>query len=311
MIFNVSSRSDIVAFYTPWLLNRLEEEYVYTRNPYDKHTVYRYDLSVDNVDSLVFISKNYEPIMDDIGSINDKYNIFCYYTITPYGGDVEPRVPSISESMDTLISLSQIIGKERVAWRFDPLLLTDNYSLEDMINTFDDIASTIHNYTSFVVFSFVDIYDKLKHNMPELIELNDTQRDELIKNLGLISKKYDLDIHSCLVEKNYTQYNVKNTGCITTDILSKANNINFKKIKHEGLREGCKCIKTSDIGAYNSCPAGCKYCYANKNRNAAKHNNRLHEDSSPLLIGDITSNDIIKQIENNKLQIPSNQKTLL
>ncbi len=311
MLLNISGRSDIVAYYTPWLINRFREGYAYTRNPYNYHDVKKISLDKDNIDSIVFTSKDYKPIMNYIDGFNDNYPLFFYYTITPYGSDIESNVPSIEESIDTFIDLSQMVGKKRMAWRFDPLLLTEKYSIEDLLDSFDDICSSIHNYTSFCVFSFVDIYAKLKTNMPELLRFNDRQRDYIIKSLGVIADKYSMDIQSCLVDKDYTNYGIKSSGCITTEILSKANNLHFKDIKHEGMRKGCKCLRWKDIGMYNTCPAGCKYCYANKNKKLALKNYKKHDEYSPILSGKITSKDSISLQENESLLVDDSQSFLI
>ena len=120
MIVNVGGRTDIVNYYTPWLMRRLKEGYVYTRNPLFPKKVSKIDLNPDKVDCLLFCSKNYKPILNYIDEINQKYHIICHYTITTYGKDEEPNVPSIDESIRTLIELSKLVGKEKVIWRYDP-----------------------------------------------------------------------------------------------------------------------------------------------------------------------------------------------
>ena len=125
MIINVGGRTDIVNYYTPWLLNRLSEGYVYSRNPYSKVDVYKLSLKPEDVDCLLFCSKNYQPILEHIGEIDEKYPILCQYTITCYDKDVEPNVPAIDESIETLKELSDIVGRNKILWRYDPILLTE------------------------------------------------------------------------------------------------------------------------------------------------------------------------------------------
>lgn len=301
MIFNISGRTDVVNYYTPWLLNRIHEGYVYVRNPYNKKQVTCYSLKPDDVDAFVFCSKNYTPILDYIDAINREYNTFYYYTITSYDSDVEVNVLSVEDSVETFIELSEIVGKDSVAWRFDPMLLTDKYNVSRHLETFEKIASRISNYAGFVVFSFVDMYSKLNRNMPEIIPFKRNDIHELLSGMSSISKKYGLSIQSCLINNDYTSLGINNSGCVTTDILERANNIKFKKINHNGNRPGCKCIKWHDIGAYDTCPNGCKYCYANKNKHVARHNYRLHNPSSPILFGNITDDDKISVSDNKSL----------
>ena len=168
MIINVGGRTDIVNYFTPWLINRLEEGFVYTRNPYNPNQVTHYDLSPDIVDAIIFCSKNYSPILEHLPKIIKKYNIFCYYTITSYGNDVEANVPCIDKSIDTLKKLSEIVGKDRVSWRFDPILLTEKYTTDYHIKEFEYITSRLHDNVSFCVFSFVDIIGKSIKTCPKL-----------------------------------------------------------------------------------------------------------------------------------------------
>ena len=118
MIINTGGRTDTVQYYSEWLLNRFSEGYVLSRNPLFPNKVTRYELTPDKVDCVVFCSKNYKPILSRLHEITDKFNTYFHYTITAYGKDIEPGVPSIDESMETLIELSKQVGKQRVAWRY-------------------------------------------------------------------------------------------------------------------------------------------------------------------------------------------------
>lgn len=115
MILNTGGRTDTVQYYTEWLLRRFTEGYVLTRNPLFPGKVNRYELTPDKVDCVVFCSKNYRPILPRLHEITGKFNTYFHYTITAYGKDVEPGVPSINESMETLMELSNLVGPQRVA----------------------------------------------------------------------------------------------------------------------------------------------------------------------------------------------------
>lgn len=310
MIINVGMRSDIVACYTPWLLNRLKEGYAYSRNPYNKSEVYSYDLKPENVDALIFCSKDYSPILNDISWINDKYNIFCHYTITSYGRDVEVNLSSIDDNIKTLKRLSSIIGQDKLAWRFDPILLTEKYGIDYHLDKFEYIAKRIHDDVSYCVFSFVDLYPKIQDNMPELLEITSRDKEELLEGLGRISGKYGLPIQTCAINEDYSKYNIKKSGCITSKILEEANGICFKNIKHEGNRKNCRCIPSRDIGAYNTCINGCRYCYANRNHENALLNYSRHDVNSPLLIGKVRRDDRIIKVKQESLLLDDRQMRL-
>ncbi len=112
MILNTGARTDTVQYFTPWLLKRFEEGYVYTRNPLFPNKVTRYELSPDKIDVVMFCSKNYAPILPRLHEITDRYRTYFHYTITAYGKDIEPGVPSIDDSIATLIELTYCRQKQ-------------------------------------------------------------------------------------------------------------------------------------------------------------------------------------------------------
>ncbi len=293
MIINAGGRTDIVNYYSKWLLKRFEQGFVYSRNPFYPNYVYKYTLKPDIVDCVIFCSKNYAPILNDLHKISDKYNVFCHYTITAYGKDIEPNVPDIEESIKTLINLSKIVGKQRIAWRYDPILITEVYTVKRHLETFEYMAEKLSPYTAFCIFSFVEMYKKLEKNMPEIIAFSDDAKKEILTGIGEISKKNNLRVQTCAGKEDYSKYGIMQSGCITSEILSAANNLSFKKLPHKGNRKNCKCMPSRDIGAYDTCPNGCKYCYANRNPQIAYKNMKLHNTDSPILIGDIKDTDII------------------
>ena len=214
MIINTGGRTDTVQYYSEWLLRRFSEGYVLSRNPLFPNRVSRYELTPDKVDCVVFCSKNYKPILPRLHEITERFHTYFHYTITAYGKEIEPGVPSIEESMETLAELSGLVGKQRVAWRYDPVLLTE----ED--------------------------------------------REVLARGLGSIAARHGICIQTCGTARDSSRYGVHASGCMTLDILGKANGLTFKNRKHKGMRQGCHCVESRDIGAYDTCLNGCKYCYA-------------------------------------------------
>lgn len=295
MIINTGGRTDTVQYYTKWLLKRFEEGYVLSRNPLFPNKVTRYELTPDKVDCVVFCSKNYEPILNDLHVITDRFNTYCHYTITAYGKDIEPGVPSIEKSMETLKKLSSLVGKQRMAWRYDPVLLTDKYTVQTHLDTFEKMARELTPFVSRCIFSFVEMYKKLETNMPELILLTNEDRAALAKGLGEVAAKYGLYLQTCGTNGDYSQYGIHSSGCMTLDILGGANGIVFKDLKHKGMRQGCHCMESRDIGAYDTCMNGCKYCYANKNPKKAFENYKYHDPDSALLLGHLKETDTLQQ----------------
>ena len=310
MIINTGSRRDTVQYYSEWLLKRFKEGFVYSRNPLFFNKVTKYELNPEVVDCVIFCSKNYEPMLERLHEITDRFNTYFYYTITAYGKDIEPNVPSIEDSIETLIKLSEIVGAKRIAWRYDPILLTEKYTKNRHYETFDYMSEKLSPYIDRCIFSFVEMYKKLKTNMPEIILLTPEDKDEIAKNIGLIAKKNKILLQTCATLENYEKYNIIQSGCITAEILGTANGVTFSNIKHSGNRKGCRCMESRNIGDYDTCPNGCKYCYANQNPQIARKNYEKHNADSPLILGGLNPTDEISQSSQKSFLIKHEQQKL-
>lgn len=291
MLLNISGRTDIVNHYSEWLFNRFEEGYALSRNSLFQNSVRRYELTPDKVDCLIFGSKNYTPVLSRIHEITERFNTYFYYTITAYGKDIESGVPNIDASINTLLELSKIVGARRVAWRYDPVLLTSKYTIARHLETFEHIAFRLAGNIDRCIFSFVEMYKKHETNLPELIPITAEEMDIMAQGLGKIAAKYNLILQTCGPEENYARYGIETSGCVTLDILGKANNLQFRNLKHKGFRKGCHCMESRDLGALDSCPNGCRYCYANKNAELPLENYKRHDPKSPLILGHLKEAD--------------------
>ncbi len=302
MILNTGGRTDTVQYYSEWLLNRFREGYVLSRNPLFPHIVNRIELDPETIDVVVFCSKDYSPILERLHEISDRFNCYYHYTITAYGTDIEPRVPSIERSIDTLKRLADQVGPEKIAWRYDPVLLTDKYTVERHLETFDRMARELTPYVDRCIFSFVEMYKKLEYNMPELLPVSEEDKVTLAMGLGAIAQRDGLWLQTCATQTDYEQFGIHRSGCMTAEIFSQALGVEFKKTVHKGNRLGCTCMESRGLGDYNSCPNGCRYCYANKDHTKALENYLTHNPESPLLLGHLSPEDKIQ---------PSRQASLL
>lgn len=295
MILNTGGRTDTVQYYSTWLLNRFREGYVLTRNPLFPNKVSRITLDPRTIDVVVFCSKDYRPILPRLHEISDRFRCYYHYTITAYGKDIEPRVPDIETSLETLKALSRMVGREKVAWRYDPVLLTERYCIDRHLKTFEYMSSCLSPYIDRCIFSFVEMYKKLETNMPELKPLTEEEKEILAVGMGKIAKKYGIFLQTCATQGDYTQYGIYKSGCMTADIFQRAFGIRFKRVSHSGNRAGCCCMESRGLGDYNSCPNGCRYCYANKDHVRALENYRQHDPNSPLLLGHLLPTDEVSE----------------
>lgn len=292
MIINTGMRTDIPAFFSEWLMNRIQEGYVYVRNPYYPEKVTKYRLSPDVVDILCFCTKNPAPMLTHLNELSD-FRQFWFVTITPYGKDIELNVPNKYEVIDSFCKLSEKVGKMAVSWRYDPIFISKKYNIEYHIRAFGKIAEMLCGYTDQAVISFIDLYEKTKWNFPESREVTSFERIELGKAFAEIGKKNGITVRACVEGNDLAPYGIDVSGCMTQQILERAADIRLDPPKKSSSRQGCSCLLGNDIGMYNTCAHFCKYCYANYNRNTVIENMKRHDPKSPLLIGHLQGNDIL------------------
>lgn len=311
MILNVGLRTDIVNCYTDWLFRRFEEGFVYARNPLFSSRVNTYELVPEKVDGISFCSKNYAPALSRLGKVVSRFRTYFFYTITPYGKDLEPNIPPAEESVETLKALSRIVGKGRLAWRYDPVLTTPRYTPERHIEEFERLAAAISPYVSKCIFSFVEMFIMIDRRIPDILPLKTETKHFLAQNFAKIAKKYRLPLQICCAESGYEDYGIRREGCLTLETLGNANNCRFKLTKHTGNRAGCKCFVSRDIGWYDSCPNECLYCNANRGIEDVQTNVSLHDPASPLLIGHVKEDDVLlKGVQNSLLMHDGKQISL-
>ena len=293
MIINTGCRTDIPAFYSKWLINRIREGYVLVRNPYNPNQVTRYNLSPDVVDCLAFCTKNPEPMLKYLDEI-DKYKQYWFVTITPYGKDIEPNVPNKEKVIESFKKLSKHIGVDAIGWRYDPIFIGNNFDVNKHIYYFEKIAKELKNYTHNCTISFLDLYEKVKRNAPEIKPPNQEEQIQIAKAFSKIGKENNMVVHSCCEKTYLSQYGLKCNGCMSKEIVEKAIGCNLNPPNsRKNLRESCNCLMGNDIGAYNTCGHLCKYCYANANKGLVIENMKKHNDNSPFLIGGSEEGDKI------------------
>ncbi len=295
MLINVGIRTDIINHYSEWLFNRFREGYTYSRNPLFPNKVTRYELVPDKVDAVLFCSKNYTPALPRLHEITEKFNSLFYYTVTPYGKDLEPNIPDREERIKTLRELSRLVGKERVIWRYDPVLLTKKYTLEYHLEAFAELAESIAPYVSRCIFHFVEVFPKLHHYLPQLVLFSESEKRRLAEGFGSIARKYGLPLQTCFTVKGAQYDGVTTAACTTLNMIGLANSCSFKEIAHNGNKRGCSCIESRDLGWYNTCPNGCRYCNVNYDAEEIRKNRGLHDPLSPIFIGSISKNDTVME----------------
>lgn len=296
MILSVSRRTDIPAFYSEWFMNRIREGYVYVRNPFNYKQISKVNITPDVVDCIVFWSKNPKPLMENLNELNKRgYKYYFQFTITPYDEDIEVNVGNKKEIVNTFIALSQSIGKEKVILRYDPIILTEKYSMNFHRRAFQTLCQRLHDYTEKIIISFLDDYRKISKNMREL-KVNEYTTEvmySIAKDMIQIAKEFGLSIETCAEVIDLEGLGIRHGKCIDGDVIEKI--IGYQiihKEKLDGNREYCGCMKSIDIGQYDSCMHHCLYCYANVNKEKAERNHELHDSKSPILLGSFDDSQV-------------------
>ncbi len=293
MILNTGNRTDIPAFYSKWLMNRIHEGFVLVRNPYAHDQISRYPLDPESVEVIVFCSKNPAPMLPYIEELK-VFRMFWFVTITPYGKDIEPNVPDKKEVLETFRKLSEKVGHKAMSWRYDPVFISAKYSIDYHKKAFEKMATELDGYTDQVVISYIDLYEKTKKNFPEAREVSDAEQEELTKYFVNIAKSHHMKVRLCHEKESLARYGADVSGCLSKQVLEEAIDEKLVIARRPEARQGCACLLNNDIGTYNSCGHLCRYCYANYDEKLVIANMKMHDPDSPLLIGNIEKGDIIR-----------------
>ena len=323
IIVSASRSTDVLAFYSDWFIERLEAGYVKWFNPFNGVPLY---VSLNSARLFVFWSKNPTPMLKPMPGRKEspldildarKVNYYFQFTMNDYDAEkIEPRVPRLEERIETFKALSQRLGRSRVIWRFDPLILSDTLTVEKLLEKIECLGDKIAPFTSRFVFSFIDIaaYRKVAANLErggiKAREFKEGEMEEIAARIGGLAKGWGINAGTCGEIKDLERFGVEHNRCIDDRLIAKCFNHDAElmkfigakfvqgdmfasteeerqdrwvvaddvhvKHKDKGQREACGCIMSKDIGEYNTCPHLCHYCYANTNNAAAEANWKRH-----------------------------------
>ena len=294
MILSVSRRTDIPAFYTEWFFNRLQEGFVLVRNPMSYHQVSRVKLTPDVIDCIVFWTKDPTKMLEKLDLLKG-YKYYFQITINPYDNKIESDVPYKNNLIESFKKLSNKIGKEKVIWRYDPIILTEDLNKEYHYKYFDILASKLSGYTDRCIISFIDLYQKTERNMKSILyeDINKETMLEIGETLSHIGRKHNLRIETCSEIIDLSSVGIEHAKCVDDRLISKIIGQSLDISKDKNQRDICGCVASVDIGAYNTCKHGCLYCYANFSETAMLNNINKHDKDSPMLIGNKEPDDIV------------------
>jgi DNA repair photolyase len=298
VIISASRRTDIPAFYSEWFMNRVKDGFFCSINPFNRKKVKAFSLSPRDVDVIVFWSKNPKPLIRHLDLLESRgYNYYFQFTLNDYPKIFEPNVPSIEERIETFRELSEKIGKKRVIWRYDPIIISSitdiNYHLDKIYN----ISNKLNAYTERLVISFLDFYGKVKNRLKKLMKLEDIEIIDIIepnygnelfrlaKHIQRISMEFKINVFTCAEMIDLEQTGIKHGSCIDIELIRNLFNIEKVFPKDKNQRKECLCGESVAMGVYDTCKYQCNYCYANSSPKMIQNNIKRHKIDNPTLIG--------------------------
>ena len=301
IIISASRSTDIPALYGDWFMERLKRGYVTWTSPFNGRV---YPVSFSKARVFVFWSKNPRPFFPAIRELTEEGRQFIVlYTLNDYEDEgLEPGVPALGDRIRTFIDLSSIIGKGRLTWRFDPLLLSDTLTVEGLLERIGSIGDRIADHAGRLVISFIDIdkYPRVRRNLASagisgIREFSGEEIRQFASGLSHLNEQWGLEIQACGEAVDLSGYGICRGECISFDLLARefsgdpilmeflrppaGTDLEGKRrseLKDPGQRGRCGCIVSKDIGCYSTCIHGCRYCYATSSPARAERNYRKY-----------------------------------
>jgi hypothetical protein len=286
-IISASRRTDIPAFYSEWLIDRIRIGSVSYPNPFSGE-VYTISLLPDDVHSIVFWSKHYAPLLPHLGELDDRgYRYVFHYTITGAARTLEPHVPVWQEEVKALRALSARTSPRHVTWRFDPILLTDELDASFHLQAFRSISSALEGSVERCVFSFATFYAKVRQQLKRAgiryVDPPLEAKRALVGEMADVAEQRGITLQACCWP-DLVGDGVKQAHCVDGELLAQLFPDRPAVTELRPTRDGCGCSASRDIGMYDTCPYGCAYCYANRSRELALRRYRAHDPQGEMLV---------------------------
>lgn len=295
MIISASRRTDIPAFYSEWFMNRIRAGWCQVPNPLNYNQLSYISLKPEDVDAIVFWSKNPVPMLNNLGELDSRgFRYYFQFAVNSYPPSLEPNIPSLNERIDTFRKVSDHVGPLRVIWRYDPIIISNQTTPGFHRNQFSEIAVALKGYTRRVMVSIVDYYQKTDRRLSKLEkegfifdrEAAHTQSIwDLLRDLSLIAKTNEMEIFTCAEEQDFSSAGIPPGSCIDGELLYRLWSLHGHTKKDPTQRAACLCVLSRDIGMNDTCIHGCPYCYSTQNIEIAGRRYSEHNPESPVIWG--------------------------
>ncbi|MFH1996994.1 MAG: DUF1848 domain-containing protein [Candidatus Omnitrophota bacterium] len=294
-MISASRRTDIPAFFSGWFMKRIEDGFCAVRNPYNPGQIARVSLEPDDVEAVVFWTRDPAPLMRRLPEL-DRRGIRYYflYTLIGYPRAIDPAAPQVSKAVRTFRELSRRIGKEKMVWRYDPIFFSKRTPYGWHKKRLGYLFRNLRGYTDRLVISFIDPYRKTKLRMrkeagrgfavPERSFDPETYRG-IARYIGSAAKDAGIGVRACSEEIDCTAYGIERGKCVDDELIGAITGRRITLRKDPSQRKLCGCVVSKDIGVNNTCSFGCTYCYATSSMKSVRKNMKEHNEDSPSLVG--------------------------
>lgn len=298
MILSASRRTDIPAFYMPWLMKRLHEGFVYVPHPFRSNHYRKLILHPDVIECIVFWTKNPLPMLSYLTELtNLGYPYYVQYTLTGYPQTIEKHLPSLDARVQAFQKLSKVLGRKRIVWRYDPILFTDTIDRNYHMQQFSALCQALAPYTDTCVISFLDWYPSISKSLSSFAkETTDEELFCLAKYMSKTAASLGIKLETCAEQLDLSEYHIAHSSCIDQNRIEQLLQTPIKAKKDRNQRTECGCAESIDIGTYHTCLHGCRYCYATSSGSRARQNQQLHDPHAAVLIGSLPPDAVIYEV---------------
>lgn len=271
-------------------MNRIRAGYVRWINPFSK-AIHRVSLRPEDVMAVVFWSKNYLPLLPRLDELDERgYRMIFHFTINGLPRAFEPRVPDAADLVQCARTLSERYGADAILWRYDPVLISSLTDRSYHLRRFEELCFALEGAVKRCYFSFVVFHRKVQRNAQALhretgIECRDLpngERIDIANALAELASSHGIQMLSCCGDY-LVGGRIKKAYCTDAELLHRLYPDKIGRLRELPMREGCGCCECTDIGAYDTCPHGCIYCYANTRPQLALRNHGSHDPGSDIL----------------------------
>jgi hypothetical protein len=299
VIISASRRTDIPAFYGEWFMNRLDAGYCEVANPFNPKQVSRVSLAAEYVDAIVFWTRYPATLADHMSEIRRRgYPVGVLYTIVDYPEALEPAAPPLERRIEAFKRLVDLCGVGAVVWRYDPIIVSNMTPAAYHRERFAAIADALSGYVDRVIVSLLQPYKSVMRSLARIPGLSLADHGDastapgpevegVVREIATAAAARGIAVQSCADPRLEGVSGIQPEACISDELLQAAGarpTPSGGRPRAANQRRHCRCLESRDIGAYETCLFGCRYCYATHGSAKAQENARRHDPTHPRLL---------------------------